>query len=475
MLFRSDICNTKLYGGSANDKGASVLQMSNGGFIITGFTFSFGAGNNDVWLIKTDSFGDTIWTRTFGDSSHEWGGSVQQTLDGGFIIGGMTNSKGSSRYDFGAWLIKTDRKGYGYVVWDKIYRSANWYDVCREAQPTSDGGYIATGIWGTNGFGWGSLMLLKVDSDGNEIWRKRYSSGNYNEGYSVKQTLDGGYVVVGSTANFDGNLWLLKTDSLGDTIWTKNYGGIGEDFGLDVQLTKDGGYIIVGSCGLGAGYDYGVWLLKTDSLGDTLWTRTFGGLINDEGYSVGCTSDGGYIICGYTESFSAGLDDFWIIKTDSTGSVEWDKVLGGVNSDWGESIHQTSDGGYIAVGVTESFGAGGMDVWLIKLGSQPTFSSNEEIAPTFYTLHQNYPNPFNPSTKISWQSPVRSWQTIKVFDVIGNEIATLVNEEKEAGYHSIDFNVSDLPSGIYFYQFNAGPSSSSGQVFIETKKMLLLR
>ena len=102
-----DTLCTKLYGGSANDKGASVLQMSNGGFIITGFTFSFGAGNNDVWLIKTDSFGDTIWTRTFGDSSHEWGGSVQQTLDGGFIIGGMTNSKGSSRYDFGAWLIKT--------------------------------------------------------------------------------------------------------------------------------------------------------------------------------------------------------------------------------------------------------------------------------------------------------------------------------------------------------------------------------
>jgi len=462
---------TKLYGGVDNEKGTALFQTSDGGFIITGFTYSYSLGQNDLWLIKTDSFGDTSWTRTFGDSTAQWGGSVQQTSDGGYIIGGSTWSHGSSKFDSRPWLLKTD--SWGSKIWDSTYNNSGLPDLCRDAQMTSDGGYIATGIWGRNVpgcFGCGGLMLLKVDSNGKQIWRKEYSSGDYNEGYSVKQTYDGGYVVVGGSddGGNEGSLWLLKTDVSGDTTWTKKYGGLGFDCGFEIQQTKDGGYIMVGEYGSTFSYDYDLWLLKTNSFGDTLWTKTFGGYGNDEGYSVDCTSDGGYIICGCNQHFILGLDDFWIIKTDSTGSMEWDKILGGLNWDWGESIQQTADGGYIAVGVTESFGAGGMDVWLIKLGSQPTLSSNEQIAPTFYTLHQNYPNPFNPSTKISWQSPVRSWQTIKVFDVLGNEIATLVNEDIETGYHSVEFDASNLPSGVYIYRITADD-------FVETKKMLLLR
>jgi hypothetical protein len=457
---------TKVFGGVDDEKGSSVFQTSDGGFVITGYTESFSQGNNDVWLLKTNELGDKLWARAFGDTSAEWGSSVQQTSDGGFIIGGSTNSKGKTRYDWGAYLIKTDL--HGNVIWDSIYRESNYADLCREVQPTLDGGYIGTGKWGTNSWGWGPLMLLKVDSLGHEIWRKTYSSGIYNEGYSIKQTNDGGYIVTGSSDDTDLNLWLLKTDALGDTIWTKKYGGAGYDFGLEIQLTKDSGYIIVGSYGSGSGYDYDVWLLKTNSMGDTLWTKTFGGYAHDEGYSVACTSDGGYIICGYTDSYGAGLDDFWIIKTDSSGSMEWDRVLGGTNYDWGVSIMQTSDGGYVADGVTESFGYGGTDLWLIKLGSQPTLVADRQTVPTLYMLNQNYPNPFNPSTTISWQSPVRSWQTIKVFDVLGNEIAALVNQENDAGVHSVQFDASSLPSGIYFYQLRTGK-------FIQTKQMVLLQ
>jgi len=331
---------TKTFGGAYNDYGYSVQQTSDGGYIITG-TKGFWS-TSYVYLIKTNVNGDTTWTKIFGGTGSDSGYSVQQTSDGGYIIAGYNG------YSYSVYLIKTDANGN--QVWTKTNRAFSYgYSV----QQTSDGGYIITGEWL-----YPYVYLIKTNANGDTIWAKTYGR---TCGYSVQQTSDGGYIITG---NRYGGVYLIKTNANGDTIWTKTFGGTGN--GYSVRQTSDGGYIIAGyTSSFGAG-GYDVYLIKTNANGDTIWTKTFGGTGNDCGYSVQQTLDGGYIIAGYTSSFGAGGYDVYLIKTDANGNAVWTKTFGGNDNDYGRSVQQTSDGGYIITGYTASFGAGGSDVYLIK-------------------------------------------------------------------------------------------------------------
>jgi hypothetical protein len=193
------------------------------------------------------------------------------------------------------------------------------------------------------------------------------AGASLDEGRSVQQTSDGGFIIVGYTASFGaGDVWLIKTDADGNKLWDRTFGGSMVDRGYSVQQTSDGGFIIVGwTWSFGAGGP-DVWLIKTDADGNKLWDRTFGGSDWDEGYSVQQTSDGGFILVGWTWSFGAGGPDVWLIKTDADGNKLWDRTFGGSMVDRGFSVQQTSDGGFIIVGATTSFGAGDYDVLLIK-------------------------------------------------------------------------------------------------------------
>ena len=365
------------FGGTDDDGGYSVQQTTDGGYIVTGYTESFGNGDEDVYLIKTDGNGIELWSKTFGGTDDEKGRSVQQTTDGGYIICGGTKSFGNGNID--VYLIKTD--GNGIEQWSKTFGGTN-YDWGLSVQQTTDGGYITIAHTESFGNGGGDAYLIKTDGNGNEEWTKTFGGIYEDGGNSVQQTTDGGYIITGETESFGnggGNdVYLIKTDGNGNEEWTKTFGGTDDDEGYSVQQTTDGGYIICGGK-----YPIGnedAYLIKTDGSGNEEWIKTFGGTNDDYAHSVQQTTDGGYIINGYTSSFGNGNTDVYLIKTDGNGIEQWSKTFGGTGYDEGRrSVQQTTDGGYILIGGTESFGNGDEDVYLIKTDGNGNITSTFNI------------------------------------------------------------------------------------------------
>ena len=309
----------RTYGGTSYEHAYSVQQTSDGGYIVAGFTNSFGAGGWDAFLIKTDAYGNVQWTKTYGGWNQDEARSVHQTSDGGYILAGATNSFGAGSYDF--LLIKTDANGN--IIWAKTYGGTNYEDAYF-VQQTSDGGYIVVGATNSFGAGGHDIFLIKTDTNGNIIWAKTYGGTNYDYAYSVQQTSDGGYIVAGLTTSFGASgydIFLIKTDGNGNIIWTKTYMGTFEDGAYYVQQTSDGGYILAGyTSSFGAG-DYGIFLIKTDANGNIIWAKTYRGTDDEQAYSVKQTSDGGYIVAGRTRSFGAGSWDVFLVKTDANGNI----------------------------------------------------------------------------------------------------------------------------------------------------------
>ncbi len=355
---------TQTFGGPDSDWGASVQHTSDGGYIITGATSSYSAEGSDIWLIKTDKDGNKLWDKTFGGSKDDRGYSVQEIADGGFIIAGYTNSYGAGSWDI--WLIKTDKDGN--KLWDKTFGGSK-DDRGYSVQETTDGGFIITGYTSSYGAGSKDIWLIRTDRDGNKLWDKKFGGTDSDWGYSVQETADGGFIIAGNTFSYgagSSDIWLVRIDKDGNRLWDKTFGGTDSDWGYSVQETTDGGFIIAGGTNSYGAGGSDVWLIRTDNDGNKLWDKAFGGPDNDWGYSVQETADGGFIITGVTSSYGAGIDDIWLVKTDKGGNKLWDKTFGGVDSDWGYFIRETPDGGFIITGNTCSYGAGIDDVWLIK-------------------------------------------------------------------------------------------------------------
>jgi hypothetical protein len=367
----------RTYGGTGHDRAYSVVATSDGGYAIAGYTRSFGAGESDFWLVKTDEFGYAEWNRTYGGTETDWARSLVATSDGGYAIAGYKNSA--------SWLVKTD--GLGNMEWNKTYEGE-----ISSLVVASDGGYALAGINGYFGEpDWSDFWLVKTDEFGNAEWNKTYGGPQNERAYSVVNTSDGGYTIAGYTESFDiigdyGNFWLVKTDAAGNVEWNQTYTGTQETWFSLVEsycsliVTSDGGYALAGyanSFGVGYG-DF--WLLKIDVSGNLQWNKTYpgGGLDRDIARSVVETDDGGYAIAGETTSFGAGGFDFWLVKTDEFGNMEWSQTYGGAESDGAYSLVATSDGGYAIAGYTESVVNGDYDFWLIKTdetGYVPEYSS----------------------------------------------------------------------------------------------------
>jgi hypothetical protein len=459
---------TRTCGGFFNDYGNSVDITFEGDYIVAGETFSLESGSYDIYIIKINAFGDTLWSRTYGGINSEYGHSIIQTSDSGFAVVGETRSFGAGSYDI--YFLKTNAGGD--TLWTGTYGGDD-YEEGHSIIQTPGCGYIITGSTRSSGYGDDDICLVRTDSLGNIAWIRTFGGLNHDSGNSVEHTGDSGFIIAGETESFGmGSLdgYVVRTDANGDTLWTKTFGGTDEDAISCIQATSDGGFILAGyTSSFGAGMADG-YLIRIDESGDTLWSRTYGGAEDDYIYSVRQTSDGGYVLAGKSESYHVGGADVYIIKTDSLGDIIWSGNYGGPGEDIAYSIRQTSDDGYIMAGATTSYGAGGNDVYVIRLLSGQTYVGDSEIfiKPGDFELCYNYPNPFNASTTISFEMGKPAKVKLAVYDLLGREIAVLADRYLESGSYSCNFAAPGLTSGIYFYRLRAGNAA-------ETRRMVLLK
>lgn len=455
----------KSLGGTGQEYGYCIKQTNDGGYIMVGESVSpvggmitNNYGNYDCWVVKLDNTGSVQWQKSLGGSGYDRGYSVQQTADGGFIVGGNTSSNNfdvTGHYGgTDCWVVKLN--SLGVIEWQKPLGGSS-EDEAFSIQQTSDGGYILCGYtFSTNGAvttapgGW----IVKLNSTGTIQWQK--GAGLFMN--CIQQTTDGGYIAAGYT-NTNGSLGgndyqIVKLNSSGVIQWQKFYGGTSTDMAQSIQQTSDGGYIVAGrsdSSNTDITNNNGsddFWVLKLNSLGALEWQKALGGAFYDQSYSVQQTSDGGFIVCGYTNSTNGlvtgnhGDVDYWVVKLNNLGSVLWQKTLGGIGTDTAKSIQQTSDGGYIVAGTTGSWDGdvttqyGDRDFWVVKLApdnlSTNDFSNANRI--TFFP---------NPTKDFFELSNYKNIQKIELNDLNGRKLILKndFNDEK--------ISIQNFSKGIY--------------------------
>ena len=355
----------KTYGGSGGDMGRAICHTSDGGYMIVGCTNSFGLGSSDIWLVKTDENGEMEWNKTYGGSGSECGYSISQTSDGGFFIVGNTSSYGSGSSDI--WLVKTDNNGI--QEWDKTFGDTN-YDCGYSGRQSFDEGFIVTGYITSNDGNRKNVYLVKTDKYGNKEWENSFDESIDDCGNSLIQKPDGsffilGYTLTGKYSSNDTDILLIKTDSNGNKQWLKIYGGTGSEKGSSIFSSSDGGFVLTGYTNSYGGSYFSAWLVKLDNLGNEVWDKTFGSSSYDYGTCVIQNSIGEYTFTGYTESTGKGVADIWLVNTSNDGYENWNRIFRGLDDDYGYCVIESNNGKYVVTGSCKSFGSGNSDLFLI--------------------------------------------------------------------------------------------------------------
>lgn len=473
----------RCYGGNGTDYPLAIRNDINGGCVVIGFTFSANGdvignhGGVDFWILKLTIDGNIQWQKTLGGSSDDYGYSIEQTIDGGYIVAGgtysidgdVTGNHGST--DF--WVVKLNSTGN--IEWQKTLGGSN-FDHAFNIKQTRDGGYIVTGstysIDGdiTANHGAADIWLVKLDSIGNIQWQRTFGGSFHDTPYDVEQTKDNGFVLAGLTQSTDGDIigshggidtYIVKLNSLGFTEWQRTFGGTGDDRAYSIKETKENdGYVFVGSSssnngdvtGNHGGEDY--WIVKLDLTGNIEWQNSIGDNGTQYARDFYKTNDDGYILNGVTNSVNGMPVDAtnnngsWLVKLDSDGNMQWEKVLGGNQGDDGSCVLQTPDGGYLIGSETQSFDIPGttfhgiQDFLIVKLGNQLSTGTYES---EFITV---YPNPAKNILNVKINDS-RIIDKITITEITGK----LVFEQAQ---NPNPVNLEKLASGLYILEVSSG-------------------
>ncbi|MGB3946650.1 MAG: T9SS type A sorting domain-containing protein [Bacteroidia bacterium] len=462
----------KVYGGSGYDYGYSVTQAYDKGYVIAGATTSFGNGTTDAYMLKVDSLGAIKWQRTFGGINLEQSYSIKETADTNYIIAGFTNSFGFGGYDM--YLIKTNRGGD--TLWTKTYGGTNW-DFAYCAEPTSDGGYIMAG--GTYSFGKGDedMYVVKLNANGDTLWTKTYGGTEQDEAKSIIQTSDGGYLLTGFSKSLgepNGDIYTIKTNSMGDTLWTKKFGGVEVDEAYDVlENTLTNEYLVAGrSKSVGAGNFDGV-IIKYSTTGTEIYVPTYGGTDDDGIQSIDVSANGRLASAGYTYTFGFGLGTSeFLLYVENPFNGFHSGTFGGNKMEKAYCVSSTKDNGYIMVGTSTSY-SNLEHIYLVKLDSNGVSSANvSNVITTINSFNEVessaflYPNPASNELNINLASfPKNKKYSLTIADVLGREYISTSIETSSATNHTI--NTSQLPKGVYFVKIQGDNFSFSQRVVVQ--------
>jgi len=451
---------TKTYGGPFVDGGGTVREATDRGFIISGSSDSYSSGNYDAYLIKTDSVGNVVWKKLYGGANIDVANSVEQTGDGGYILAGYTYSNSFGIND--VFLIKTDANGdtlwtrtYGGILGDPVF--------C--VHHTVDGGYILAGWSQSYGLGNnGQACLLKIDANADTVWTKTYG-GPFTDAFNhVLETPDNGYLATGYTNSSSGggsDIFVVRTNTLGDTLWMKTYGTpFREEQSEKIEFTSDGGYVITGTQGGFSGDPINdIFLLKIDSMGNIIWSELYGDTLEDEGHSVLETSDKGFIVTGSTKSFGSGGKDVYLIKTDSMGISGCyqtnSNIVAGTKTITVESQAPLISSGTIVLNPNISLSSGGVLTALC-----PTTPSVKETDVSNFDIII-YPNPFTDAVTITSQQEITA---IEVYNMLGELVFSTSNIKHQT---SNIIDLSSQPSGIYFVRVTTKEGTVSRKIVRE--------
>ncbi len=480
----------KSLGGSNYDEAYFLQQCTDGGYVLAGRTRSINGdvagnqGQDDFWVVRLDTAGQMLWQKPLGGSVNDGAVAIRQTTDGGYVVAGWTfSNSGQVSGNHGnadAWVVKLDFSGV--IEWQKSF-GGSMEDAAYSVEQTSDGGYIIAGYaLSANGtvvgnHGGSDAWVIKLDASGTLQWQKPFGGSLDDKAYSVQQTSDGGFIFAGYTnsnnGDVDGNhgdfdYWVVKMDASGNFEWQKTLGGLNEEYAYSIQQTTDGGYIVGGwsisndgdvSGNHGNG-DY--WVVKLDSSSNILWQRALGGSMVDKAYTVRETADAGFVVAGSSNSTDGddtgnhGSDDYWMAKLDAAGATVWEKSMGGTNSDIAWPMQPTSDGGYVVAGWSGSTNGdvsgnhGDRDIWVVKLASDVTEIGEQDGLGGL----RLFPNPTPGRLTLQLDKPYGQFD-IRVTDVTGR----LVNTVPVGSGQTSTFDLG-VGNGVYFVQVNASPGST---------------
>ncbi len=425
------------HGGSNAEYGRPIVQCSDGGFAIAGGTYSFGAGGQDVWLVRTDAEGNHLWNRTFGGSNSDSCWDVVECADGGFALACRTASFGAGGFDL--WLIRTN--AMGAHLWDYTFGGTQG-DNGHNLVECADGGFAVTGSTQSFGAGSGDMWVIRTDADGIHLWNHTYGGTDYDSGWKIITCSSGGFAVAGYTFTYsvgERDAWLVRIDEDGNHLWNQSFGGIDYDvvYGLDEIPT--GGFALAGITeSFGAGLR-DVWVIGTDSSGNHLWNHTYGGSDNDQARRLVACSGGGFIFVGDTTSFGAGLLDAWVIRVNNTGHQLWNHTYGSTADDYGMDIVECSGGGFAFVGSTTSYGAADFDYWLVRITPVQWL---EELEDQLVVVG----DPFRYDVNVTADYGLDSW-SIDDFENFSIDVDGIIT------------NASFLPLGFYDVQIRVNDSN----------------
>jgi len=440
-----------------------IQQTSDGGYITVGED-KIGI-DYKIFVSKFNRYGDSVWSKYYdlnvnADYRGFW---VKETYDKGYIISGSGDGPLTDSY-----LMKTD--SLGNIQWVKVF-STPAFDQGTCVKELPDKGFILLNR--TAPFPNNRIMLIRTDSSGNTLWSKIY--GDYHFGLEVQYIENSGYIIAGFRRFEQENLsrlYLLRTDLSGDTIWSKLFYEFNHSAAYSIDLTEDRGFIIGGVVDTSLNFHLNSYILKTDSMGNIQWQQRYANGYNETCYSIRRYKKTGYIFCGFSDSLQNGFQRGIIRKIDLVGNILYEKYFrfGGIDNRF-HSIESTYDNGLIICGgISTSNSAKGLVIKTDSTGEiypVEVQNSNQQVSIRF-ELYQNFPNPFNPITTINFELLKAAQIQLIVYNVEGKKIKILIKGNKTAGSHSIKFDGTNYPTGIYFYKLISGGSEI-------VKKMILIK